>query len=72
MARFLMRLPLAFTYQTSKNGVVLRPLPAKKRSRFAADFAVTAKEPQWKCVSKYAPTLELGAFNLSPRLSRRF
>jgi len=31
----------------SKNGGVLLLLVAKDRARFLADFAVTAKEPQW-------------------------
>jgi hypothetical protein len=47
------------TYHTSKNGGVLPPRRAKERARFQADFAVTAKDPQWQCVLKSTPSLEL-------------
>jgi hypothetical protein len=37
----------------------LRPRRAKERVRFLADFAVTAKEPQWQFVLKSTPNLVL-------------
>jgi len=38
---------------------VSSPRTAKERARFPADFAVTAKEPQWQCVLKSTPSLKL-------------
>jgi hypothetical protein len=32
--------------------------PAKERARFLADFAVTIKEPQWRCVFKVHASLK--------------
>jgi hypothetical protein len=33
--------------------------PLKERTRFLADFAVAAKEPQWQCTLKSTPSFEL-------------
>jgi hypothetical protein len=38
---------------------VLPLLRAKERARLPADFIVTTKKPQWQCVLKSMPSLEL-------------
>jgi hypothetical protein len=43
----------------SKNGGVLQTLAAKERARFLIIFAVTEKEPRWRCVLKSTPSFEL-------------
>ena len=51
------RLPLGITYQHVKNDVATRRRLVEEHARFSADFAVTKKVNQLRCVVKSMPSL---------------